>query len=314
MFDNSVLADPAMAIDPANDGRHELPDVPMGRESIPYIVVLPEHGIAFFTYTWVTKDSVAGAALAVFGPGVGDKPIQQRLADRPVPRDMDFDDWRIDNFRMAQDLKFDRASIFWETPEATVDVQFEAFHPPYAYGSDPRGCPKYCATDRVEQAGRVTGTLRIGDRVIEVNGTGHRDHSWGTRDWVAFQQYEWFVGQVGTEASVHFWRLNAAGKEQIRGYVFRDGLMSLVDTVKVDVDYDDQYLQTGYRADIVDAAGRKTHIDAKVFGTYCLVPDPAISLYESGATVTIDGKPGVGWMECAWPTAYLEHIRANGPY
>lgn len=314
MFDNSVLADPAMAIDPVHDARHRLPDVAMGRESIPYIVVLPEHGIAFFTYTWVSKDSVAGAALAVFGPGVGDKPIQQRLADRPVPRDMDFDDWRIDSFRMAQDLKFGRATIFWETPEATVDVSFEGFHPPYAYGTDPRGCPRYCATDRIEQAGRVTGTLRIGDRVITVDGTGHRDHSWGTRDWVAFQQYEWFVGQVGTETSVHFWRLNAAGKEQIRGYVFRDGLMSLVDTVKVDVDYDDQYLQTGYHADIVDQAGRATRISGTVFGTYCLVPDPVISLYESGAAVTIDGKPGVGWMECAWPTDYLNHIRANGPY
>ncbi|MFM6830860.1 MAG: hypothetical protein ACKOVA_11095 [Novosphingobium sp.] len=314
MFDNGVLAEPEMAVDPANDGRHVLPDVPMARESIPYIVVLPEHGISFFTYTWVNKASEAGAALAIFGPGVGDKPIQQRLADRPVPLDMDFDDWRIYNFRMAQDLKFDRASIFWETPEATVDVTFEAFHPPYSYGADPRGCPKYCAIDRIEQAGRVRGTLRIGDRVIDVDATGHRDHSWGTRDWIPFQQYEWFVGQAGTDTAVHFWRFNALGKEHLRGYVFKDGLMSRVDTAAVDVDYDDQYLQTGYHARVTDCASRTTVIEGKVFGTYCLIPDPALSLNESGATVTIDGTKGVGWMECAWPTSYLEHIRANGPY
>lgn len=314
MFDNSVLAEPEMAIDQLHDGRHELPDVPQARESIPYIVVLPEHRIAFFTYTWVNRNSEAGAALAVFGPGVGGAPIQQRLADRPVPRDMGFDDWRIDNFRMAQDLKFDRASLFWETPEATVDVTFEAFHPPYSYGADPRGCPKYCAVDRIEQAGRVRGTLRIGDRVIEVDATGHRDHSWGTRDWVPFQQYEWFVGQVGTNVSLHFWRFNALGKEHVRGYVFKDGLMSGVDTVCVDVDYDERYLQTGYRASIIDRAGRATSVEGSVFGTYCLVPDPSISLNESGAQVLIDGMAGVGWMECAWPTTYLEHIRANGPY
>lgn len=314
VFNNSVLAEPGMAIDTVHDERHALPDSPFSRESIPYIVVLPEHGIAFFTYTWVTGDSVAGAALAVFGPGVGDAPIQQRLADRPVPADMGFDDWRIDSFRMAQDLKFDHAQIFWETPEATVDFSFEAFHPPYSYGADPRGCPTYCANDRIEQSGRARGTLRLGDRVIEFDATGHRDHSWGTRDWVPFQQYEWFVGQVGSDIAVHFWHFHALGKEHRRGYVFKDGLMSRVETIDVDVDYDDQYRQTGYRAELVDAAGRTTRIEAEVFDTYLLAPDPSISLIESGARAVIDGKAGVGWMECAWPTDYLAHIRANGPY
>jgi hypothetical protein len=314
MFHNSVLAEPEMAIDSVHDGRHDLPNVAHGRESIPYIVVLPEHKIAFFTYTWVSAAGEAGAALAVFGPGVGTAPIQQRLADRPVPQDMNFDNWQIEGFSMKQDLKFDLAHLRWETPEATVDFSFEAYHPPYSYGADPRGCPAYCATDRVEQAGKVKGTLRLGDREIAFEGTGHRDHSWGTRDWIPFQQYEWFVGQVGTETSVHFWRFNALGKEHIRGYVFKDGLMSRVDTVKVDVRYDDQFWQTGYIADIVDAAGRATRVETEVFGCYTLVPHPELSLNESGGAAKIDGKAGVGWMECAWPTSYLAHIRANGPY
>ena len=314
MFDNSVLAEPEMAIDPSHDDRHELPKVAMGRESIPYIVVLPEERIAFFTYTWVTAGGMAGAAIAVFGPGVGDKPIQQRLPDRPVPADMGFDKWEIDGFRMEQDLKFDKAKIHWDTPEATIDFTFEAFHPPYAYASDPRGCPKYCATDRIEQAGRVTGTLKLPGRTIEFESTGHRDHSWGTRDWVPFQQYEWFVGQSGTDIAVHFWRFNALGKEHVRGFVYKDGLMSRIETVENDVDYDDQYWQTGYRARLIDAAGRETTVETEVFGCYTLLPDPVVSLNESGGRALIDGKPGIGWMECAWPTAYLEHIRANGPY
>jgi hypothetical protein len=314
MFDNTVLAEPEMAIDTVHDGRHALPDAAHGRESIPYIVVLPDEQIAFFTYTWVSKESEAGAAFAVFGPGVGGNPIQQRIADRPVPKDMGFDNWVIDGFSMKQDLQFDKAHLRWETPEATVEFDFEAFHPPYAYASDPRGCPSYCATDRVEQAGRVKGTLRIGDRVINFDATGHRDHSWGTRDWIPFMQYEWFVGQVGKDISVHFWHFHALGKEHVRGYVYKDGLMSRIDTVDVNVAYDSQYWQTGYTAQIVDAAGRATSIETQVFGTYCLVPDPAISLNESGGRTKIDGKDGVGWMECAWPTSYLEHIRSHGPY
>jgi hypothetical protein len=314
MFNNMVLAEPEMAIDVVHDGRHVLPQVAHGRESIPYIVVLPEEQIAFFTYTWVSADGNAGAALAVFGPGVGGAPIQQGLADRPVPKDMNFDNWVIDGFTMQQDLQMDKAHIRWETPEAMVEFDFEAFHPAYAYGSDPRGCPSYCATDRIEQAGSVKGTLRLGDRVIEFDATGHRDHSWGTRDWIPFQQYEWFVGQVGTDISVHFWNLNALGKRQVRGYVYKDGLMSRIDTVDVDVTYDDQYWQTGYTATVVDVAGRSTTIETEVFGCHTLQPHPELSLNESGGRAVIDGKTGVGWMECAWPTSYLEHIRANGPY
>ena len=84
MFQSNQLANPNLSIDAIHDGRHDLGTKPLARESIPYIVVLPDEGIAFFTYTWVTKESVAGSAMAIFGPGVGPAPIQLRLADRPV--------------------------------------------------------------------------------------------------------------------------------------------------------------------------------------------------------------------------------------
>src|SRR6266404_6301456 len=113
MFQSIQLANPNLSIDAIHDGRHDLGAKPLARESIPYIVVLPDEGIAFFTYTWVTKDSVAGAAMAIFGPGVGSAPIQLRLADRPVPRDMNFDGWSIEGFKMEHDLKFDRARVRW---------------------------------------------------------------------------------------------------------------------------------------------------------------------------------------------------------
>ena len=114
MFDDIKLSRPDLAIDPVHDNRHALDDVPFARESIPYIVVLPEEGIKAFIYTWVNKESEAGAALAIFGPGVGDEPIQQRLPDRKVPEDMDFSNWQIDSFSLRQDLEFKHADIRWE--------------------------------------------------------------------------------------------------------------------------------------------------------------------------------------------------------
>ncbi len=98
------LARPGLRVDAVHDGRHRLPDTPAARESIPMMINDPDAGIAGFTYTWVNGASEAGAILALFGPGVGDAPVVRALPDRPVPRDMGFDDWRIEGFTMRNDL------------------------------------------------------------------------------------------------------------------------------------------------------------------------------------------------------------------
>ena len=48
--------------------------------------------------------------------------------------------------------------------------------------------------------------------------------------------------------------------------------------------------------------------------TGVLVPSPDLVLNECSGPATFDGKPGVGWMEHAWPTDYLAHIRSVPAY
>src|SRR3546814_5597958 len=99
------------------------------------------------------------------------------------------------------------------------------------YSTHAGGCPPYAADDRIEQSGRITGTLRIGDRVIDIRTMGHRDHSWGTRDWGALHFYRWLQSQAGEDMSVHFWEFYALGERQLRGYVCKDGLMAEITTL-----------------------------------------------------------------------------------
>lgn len=236
-----------------------------------------------------------------------------RLPDRPVPRDMNFDDWRIEGFSMRQDLKFQRADVRWESPEATVDFRYEAFHAPYAYSSHAGGCPPYAADDRIEQSGRVTGLLTIGDRRIAIDTSGHRDHSWGTRDWRALHYYRWLQAQVSDRISVHFWEFYALGERQVRGYVFKDGLMAEITDLDVTWQGDAQYNQTAYQCRLRDGAGRETFVQAEVFGVYPLVADTDFVLNEGASLIEIDGQHGSGWMEMGWPMSYLRHI-AGKPY
>jgi hypothetical protein len=227
---------------------------------------------------------------------------------------MDFSDWQIEGFSMKQDLKFGTAEIRWITDTASIAFEFESFHPPYAYGSHAEGCPSYAATDRIEQSGRVKGTITLGDRVIPFDVVGHRDHSWGTRDWGAFQYYNWFQGQNEDGVSVHDWKFLVGGREHLRGYVCKDGLLAEVVDVQSKILFDDNAWHKSLTATILDDAGRTTEVHAEFYATYPLVPDPLITLREGAARATFDGKPGHGWLEVAWQPSYLAHMAANGPY
>lgn len=314
MIDNKVLADQRLILDPVHDGRHALRADPKARESVPYLLNLPEEGLALFTYTWVNQAGEAGAVMAIFGPGIGPEPIVEKLADRPTPADMNFSDWRLEGLHMEQDLRFDKARIRWKTDKVELDMNFEAMHPPYAYGSDERGCMPYTADNRIEQSGRAVGTLRIGDRVIAFNTTGHRDHSWGTRDWYATQHWKWVQAQSGPDVSVHFWIVEAMGRTELRGYVFKGGRMALVTDVDFHFDYVGKLDAQRWSATVTDADQRVTTLDVEVVSRFQLYPDPACCLNEHAGSAVIDGKPGVAWIEMMWPEAYRNHIGEAGPY
>jgi hypothetical protein len=314
MFDDVKLARPGLALDVVHDDRHRLKPGPTARESIPYMINLPDAGIAGFTYTWVNGESEAGAILALFGPAVGDQPLVEALPDRKVAADMTFADWQIEHFSMRQDLKFGHADIKWDGTRAKVDLAFDAFHPPYAYGAHKDGCPSYTALDRIEQSGTMKGTITVDGKTIAYDGLGHRDHSWGTRDWGAWQHYNWFEGQSADGTAVHFWRFIALGKINLRGYVAKDGVLAEITDLDLDITYSDDLWQQRFSAVVTDETGRKTKVEADFYAHYTLVPSDLLHLREGAARASFDGRPGVGWMEVAWQPGYLDYVKANGPY
>lgn len=295
-------------LDPVNDGRHKLEDRPLARESIPYVISLPEHGIASFVYTWVNKDNLAGCAFLMFGPGVGPDPIMEAVDGIDVGA-MNFDDWRVGPMHLSQDLKLKTAKIKASGKRIAFDVSFEALHPAYAYGMHAEGCPDWAATNRLEQAGRLKGTLTVDGKTYALDTTCARDHSWGTRNWDTPQHWKWLHAQAGSDTCVHFWKIEARGRTELRGYVLRDGVMAEVSHVDVDFDNDAHYRHTALRATVRDNAGRSTKINAKYFAHFPFVPVPSCTLMEGAMSCEIDGKPGVGWTEVMWPTAYLEFLR-----
>lgn len=311
MFNNVKFSRDGLRVDPIHDNRHELPDLETARESIPFTFHIPELGIAGLTYTWVNKKGEAGAAMALSGPGIGDKPIAQLLPDRKIPDTMDFSNWEIDGFQMQQDLHFKNAKVRWEAPEVLLEFDFEAIHPPYAYSSHPDGCPPYAAHDRIEQSGKCKGRIVLGNREIHFDSFAHRDHSWGTRDWRYFQHYNWFHGQTPDgKTAIHYWRCLALGREIIRGYIFQDNTMAEITKVESDMMYDDKLYQQNLECQIHDELGRIIDVTADFYTHYFLHPSPLWELREGAATATFNGQKAIVWVECGWPPAYLDGVLA----
>jgi hypothetical protein len=301
-----------MTLDVAHDARHRLSDVPDARESLAFVVSLPEERISFIAYTWVDAAGRAGTALAVWGPGVGAEPIFEVVDGLDVPADQGFDDWRVGPIHVRHGEPLQAAELEFAGEAASLTYRFEALHPPYSYGSHADGCPWYLAEDRFEQAGAVRGVLRIGDREIAYDTTGHRDHSWGTRNWGAIQHWKWVWCQTGTDVAVHVMEVVGLGLRQVFGYVLKDGEMAEVTAVE-DVAYalGADLMHRSYEATVHDDAGRVTTLGFAAHASFVFPVSPVCTMHEVGMTATIDGVRGPGHVEMGWPADYLRRAQSD---
>lgn len=154
---------------------------------------------------------------------------------------------------------------------------------------------------------RAASCLPVGE--IGFDSFSHRDHSWGTRDWRPMLHYNWFHGQSndGTVA-IHYWRCLALGKEVIRGYVVKGGVMADVIRVDSDIEFDDRFFHQKLVTTLYDEAGRTTEIAAEFYAHYTIQPAPEFQLREAAARATYDGQPGIAWTEVGWQTSYVNYI------
>lgn len=297
-------------LEPKDDLRHPLRPGPHSRESLFYDLVLPEERLLVFTYTWVTADDRAGHLFAVVGGADGDETLAFSATDGVDAAGRDFDDWRVDGvdgtvWVRHHDL-LTAASYGATAPGASLEVEFTGVHEPFDYLRNDDGCPPFVADNRFEQSALVRGTLRLGDRVIPVDATGHRDHSWGTRDWDTIQDWKWVSAQVDDRLAVHLMEIHGRGRTTHHGYTLVDGVLSAVDRVRIDTEYDDRFWQTRITATVLDKAGRRVTLEAERFAMLTFEAGEGMSLREAACHGTIDGRPARVHVENGWDRAYAE--------
>lgn len=292
-----------------DDNRHVLDGSELSRESLAYMIQIPDEYIGGFLYTWVNGAGVAGAAVCLFGPGIGDEPIFEHCDGMAVDADMDFYDWRVKGLHVQLKEALKTVHVSYKSEKVNIEYAFEGLQPAYGYNTHPNGCPQWIANNRFEQQGVAQGELMLEGRKILFDGFAQRDHSWGTREWGVNQHWKWLHAQSGPDLGVHFWELFALGEKTLYGYVLKDGHMAQVTEVITTLNYDNSMQTEALSALVIDSTGRRTEVKAEAYGVFPFEVDPMITLFEAPLNLTIDGHKGGGWLESQWPNDLINYMK-----
>jgi hypothetical protein len=293
---------------PTDDLRHRPAPGNRMRDSLFWEVVIPDEDFGMQIYLYLTGSGRAGYNVVVWGSD----PEAHRvvLGSGTVPDSADLDHFELDGLTVDQADPLREASVRYRGDDLAIELDFSALHPAFSYHANPDGLPVWFAANRMEQSGRVRGAVVVGPRRVELDHIGHRDHSWGVRDWNVPQHWKWFVAYTPDGTSVNGWIWIAKGEWGFGGYVARNGNTVPIATIEQHADYDEQMNQQRLTATVIDTAGGHTEVTLDAFGVVQLPShDPmATVIREAACRATIDGIAGAGQFETHWAGSYLSHL------
>ncbi len=286
----------------ADDMRHALAG-PLSRDSLFYTVPLPEEGLNVHVYAWVDAAGRAGRVAGVFADA--DRRLLFDLQDGVAVRGRDFDDWEVAGLRLRHTTPLEVASVGYAGESISFEIEFQAIHRAFAYSENRGGAPRCMGDDRFEQSGRVRGRLVLPDRVIRFDTTGHRDHSWGRRDYQSIHHFKWISAQSGPDFALNAFQLLAGGEQTINGYLFQDRVLSPLVTMRSTVAYDERFAPTTLVSTLEDEQGRSAVVRAERFSHLRWGGGPIV-MDDFGCRVDVSGRPGAAHAGLGWTRDYVE--------
>ncbi|WP_250284653.1 DUF7064 domain-containing protein [Frankia sp. CiP1_Cm_nod2] len=292
----------------SDDLRHRVAPGVKTRDSLFWTLVLPDERIAAQVYVWTDGRGVAGRQVCVYFPD-RERNVVLGAFNVELGDASELDDWHCAGLYLRQPDPLRTAEIVFAGDEVSIDYRFEASHRPFSYRENPAGCPPWMAANRFEQAGRASGTLRIGERVIPFADVwAHRDHSWGRRHWSAVQHWKWLAAGTPSGAELNAMFHIARGELGVNGYVLRGGEPVAIVDSRHHATYDRDMGQESLEAELTDAHGGTTHLWMRRYAILHLPVGSDTLMSEAACQVTIDGEAGAGQFETLWPRGYLKRL------
>ncbi len=196
-------------------------------------------------------------------------------------------DWRLkfNDKKIGMDLKFSPVNRIY----------------PYRKDDEEEWIFERIGTQHYEQFGMYSGSLVLNGKEMRIGPClGHRDHSWGIRDWASIDRYSLHCCAFSKDLAFNIWDGSISGKPFFKGFVF-DG--------EENVDVIDQKIMVEYQTDgrepkgshIVFRDSKNRRFEVNCESTISIPFPPSGSLvYEGIGKMTINNSVGFGLQEYLW--------------
>lgn len=280
---------------------------PLARESLAFTAPLPEHGLLLFVYAWREGGMRWGRFVFVAGPDAT-KPEYVSFDADAAYSGQDLREFTVSGLHICQPEALRTAQIDLADGELELALRFEGVHAPFSWHDNAAGLRQWIAHDRYEQSCITSGRLALRGREIEFTGVGHRDHSWGTRDWRPFQHWKWMnAGTADGTLSLHAMQVYALGEEIVYGYLNRAGVVTRLTRIEVTAELDDTMMHRRVHGTVLDETGASMTFDAHAAAAWSM-PIQHVLLNEVGMSAVLDGRPATAHVELGWPTDYVSAL------
>lgn len=291
-------------------------DDPAWIETVWFPFWIPEHNLTVYPrVVFRPNDGSYGGSVAVWS-GANELQFEGALTGQ-FERLQDLGDLRA--LALPGGLRLDcvspaeRYRLRYDAPGCSFDVAFDALaEPDYPVPDDSPGM----FAGHLDQHGRVTGTLRVGQRSFDVDCGTIRDRSWGPRVVKSDLRLGNAHGTGQRDAFFAYIHQDEQGLEAIHGgSLLRDGkraaLVSGVRTTEWDGNW-----PTRLHIEAVDALGRTLDTDGHCRNRRAVVANPelyaVLNLVEwQDADTALSGENHDVWSRTAWLAAGRESLE-NG--
>ena len=153
-------------------------DDPFWTETCWFTFAVPSRRLSGQLYPFLRPNQGVTSGACILWNDHGSQPwnclYYKNLWHLPLDAEADLADLEVANglrYRCVEPLSaYELHYLCPDTGEVEIDLRFDAVH-----------APNYLGASHLDQPGRYTGTIRIGDETVTVDDYGFRDRSWGHR-------------------------------------------------------------------------------------------------------------------------------------